>query len=149
MCLISERDQDLLRAYKEVIEEVSYPFCLHDVLEMTVRKPAKRFYSSTKYAYMCIKSMKEGHQVRYQQKEKEKMISEVWERVLIEERNYPDMKLDRIVELIMDRPAPEFYLKPSSAKVILCKAKQKQRFYEEQLIKSRYERIQRRKIRSL
>lgn len=146
---ISERDIDLLRAYKEVLSEIEYPFSLSDVMERTVRKPARRFYSSTKYAYMCVKALKEGKPVRYQQSEKERMIREVWKRVQQEEILRPNMKLDAIVELVMDRPAPEFYLKPSSAEVILCKAKRKQRFIEEQKIQSRYERIQRRKARKL
>lgn len=146
---LSERDRDLLRAYNEAIDEASYPFSLYEVLENTVRKPAKRFYSSVKYTYMCIKAMKEGRVIRYQQSEKERMINEVWRRVLIEESIHPQMKLGRIVEHIMDNPAPEFYLKSSSAKVILCKAKAKQRFLDEQLIRDRYERIQRRKARTL
>lgn len=146
---ISERDRDLLRAYKEVLQEVEYPFSLNSVMELTVRKPAKRFYSSTRYAYMCVKALKEGMPVRYQQSEKERMIREVWKRVQQEEILRPNMKLDVIVELVMGRPAPEFYLKPSSAEVILCKAKRKQRFIEEQNILSRYERIQRRKARKL
>lgn len=77
------------------------------------------------------------------------MIREVWRRVQIEEKHNPGVKLDQIIELVMDRPAPEFYLKPSSAEVILCKAKRKERFIEEQKILSRYERIQRRKARKL
>lgn len=149
MGAISERDRDLLRAYKEVLSEIEYPFSLSDVMERTVRKPAKRFYSSTKYAYMCVKALKEDKPVRYQQSEKGRMILEVWKRVQEEEILHPNEKLDTIVEMVMDSPAPEFYLKPSSAEVILCKAKRKQRFIEEQKIKSRYERIQRRKARKL
>ena len=144
---LSDRDRDLLRAYREVLSEVSYPFSLKEVMERTVRKPARRFYSSTKYAYLCIKAMRENKPILYQQEEKERMIREVWRRVSQEERLHPDAKLDQIVELVMDRPAPEFYLKPSSAEVILCRAKRKQRFIEEQKIQSRYERIQRRKHR--
>lgn len=146
---ISERDRDLLRAYKEVLQEVEYPFSLNTVMELTVKKPAKRFYSSTRYAYICIKAMKENRPIRYQQEEKERMIREVWRRVQIEEKHNPGVKLDQIIELVMDQPAPEFYLKPSSAEVILCKAKRKERFIEEQKIQSRYERIQRRKARKL
>lgn len=147
MEIISDRDKDLLEAYQKTIEKSEYPFNLTDVLQKTVKMPAKRFYSSTKYACMCIKAMKEGRPVIYHQEEKERMIREVWRRVQQEVKAHPDEKLDRLVELVMDRPAPEFYLKITSAKVILCKAKQKKRFNEEQLINSRYERIQRRKNR--
>lgn len=145
---ISDRDRDLLEAYQKAIEISDYPFSLTDVLQKTVNMPAKRFYSSTKYACMCIKAMKQGKPVIYQQKEKERMIHEVFSRVQQEEIAHPDVKLDQLIEIVMDRPAPEFYLKISSAKVIICKAKQKKRFNEEQLINSRYDRIQRRKNRS-
>lgn len=145
----SDRDQDLLEAYQKTIDKSEHPFSLTDVLKKTVKMPAKRFYSSSKYACICIKAMKEGRPVIYQQKEKERMIQEVWRRVKQEEKTHPDAKLDELVELVMDLPAPEFYLKISSAKVIICKAKQKKRLREEQLIKSRYERIQRRKNRTI
>lgn len=143
---ISDRDMDLLNAYKEVLSEIKCPFLLQDVMEKTVRKPAKRFYSSTKYAYMCIKAIKEGRPIQYQQDEKKRMIHEVWERVQRLESEYPDMKLDHLVEMIMDSPAPEFYLKASSAEVILCRAKQKERAKELRKIKNRYERIQKRSV---
>ena len=119
MADISDRDMDLLNAYKEVLSEIEAPFTLQDVMERTVRKPAKRFYSSTKYVYMCIKAIKEGRPIQYQQDEKKRMIHEVWERVQRLESEYPDMKLGHLVEMIMDSPAPEFYLKASSAEVIL------------------------------
>lgn len=144
---ISERDLDLLKAYKDVLSEIKYPFTLNEVMDRTVKKPARRFYSSTKYACICIKAMKENKPIFYEQEEKERMIREVWKRVQLEERLYPDIKLDRIVEIVMDRPAPEFYLKPSSAEVILCKAKRKQKYIEEQQIQDRYARIQKRKNR--
>ncbi len=147
MGLISERDMDLLMAYKDVLSKIEYPFSLNDVMNQTVKRPAKRFYSSTKYAYMCIKAMKDNKPIRYEQEEKERMIREVWRRVQLEEKLHPNIKLDRIVELVMDSPAPEFYLKPSSAEVILCKAKRKQKFIEERQIQDRYDRIQKRKNR--
>ncbi|MDD4713174.1 MAG: hypothetical protein PHP34_07585 [Bacteroidales bacterium] len=146
---ISERDKDLLRAYREVLEKTGYPFSLTEVMEKTVKKPAKRFYASFRYVYECIKALKDGRPIRYQQKEKERMIYEIWERVQVEEKCNPDIKLNELVENILDSPAPEFFLKPSSAEVILCKAKRRQQFIEEQLIKDRYERIQRRKNRPL
>ena len=146
---ISERDKDLLRAYREVLEKTGYPFSLTEVMEKTVKKPAKRFYASFRYVYECIKALKDGRPIRYQQKEKERMIYEIWVRVQVEEKCNPDIKLNELVENILDSPAPEFFLKPSSAEVILCKAKRRQQFIEEQLIKDRYERIQRRKNRPL
>ena len=143
----SERDYDLLNAYREVLRSIPYPFLLSDVVCKAIRHPAKRFYCASRGVYETIKKLRAGEQVHYCGEERERLINDVMMRVDIRELYEPTLSLKQIVEDVLESPAPEFYLKPSSGIIILHKIQKHARYVEHIKTQDRNERIQRRKNR--
>lgn len=143
----SERDMDLLKAYKESLDQACYPFLLSDVIEATIRKPAKRFYCATRGVYESIKIIRSGRDPSYCSEERKRLVNDVYERVLKLEVKNPDTHLKYLIEEVLDGPAPEFYLKKSSAIVILHHIQKHARYVEMQQNKTKNERMERRKNR--
>lgn len=143
----SERDKDLLNVYREVLGSVSYPFLLSDVICKAIRRPAKKFYCASRGVYETIKKIRAEETVVYCGEERKRLIDDVIVLVKIQEEQYPDKQLKHIVEDVLEGPAPEFYLKPSSAIIILHKIQKHARYVEYVKNQSRNERIQKRKNR--
>lgn len=143
-CDISKRNKALLEAYHLELRRARYPIKLSDILENVVKHPADRFYTATRGVYETIKKIRKGEEIILSE-ERERLINEVIKRVEEEEKKHPEKKLKRIVEEILDSPAPEFYLKPSSAKIIIHHEKKRQRYILQQQTKDRDEKIKKRK----
>jgi len=137
-----DRNLDLLHVFRDELGKASFPFLLTDVLQKTVSRPARRFYISARRAKEIIVGMRAGHDL-YMNESKKKMVDEITQR-LEEREKESDRPMLHLLEEILDEPAPEFYLKPTSAKVILCKEVQKQKFIQQEQIKTRNERIKQR-----
>ncbi len=137
-----DRNLDLLNVFRCELAKAEYPFLLTDVLQNTVSHPARRFYISARRAKEMILDIRAGKDVTMSSNKK-KMIDEIMQR-LEERENESDKPILHLLEQILDEPAPEFYLKPTSAKVILCKEVQRQRLIEQEQIQRRNERIKKR-----
>jgi hypothetical protein len=139
-----ERDMDLLKAYKEALSEAQFPFLLSDVIAETIKKPAKRFYCATRGVYECIKAIRRGEVVDFGSDEKERMVKDIHSIVKDLEPEREGTHLKEIVEEALDKPAPEFYLKKSSAIVILHHIQKQARINEFIKNKDRHDRMERR-----
>ena len=142
-----ERDLVLLKSYKEALSQAHYPFLLSDVIECAIRKPAKRFYCATRGVYEAIQLIRKGVIPEYCSEERERLVLDVHERVLALEKRNPETSLKLLIEEVLDSPAPEFYLKKTSAIVILHHIQKHARYIEMQKNKDRNERMERRKNR--
>jgi hypothetical protein len=126
MVYISERDLDLLKAYREVINEISVPFTLGEVLILTVKKPARRYYASVRYVYKAICDINKGFDLAYPKtSEKYRLVFDVKYKVDELMKKEKNILLYDAVCKVMLGPAPEFYLKPSSAKIIITHIRKK------------------------
>ena len=122
-----ERDVDLYNAYKKVLSQVPHTATHKEILDLTVKQPAKRFYVSARVVCSALRSIQKGEVNRMSQ-ERQALIGEVTKRVLaVLASGGSKRPLKHIVEEILDQPAPEFYIKSSSAKIILHYEKQKQK----------------------
>ena len=139
-----ERDRDLLRAYKEALDEAQFPFLLPDVISATIKKPAKRFYCATRGVYECIKAIRRGEVVDFGSDEKRRMVNDVHNIVQKLETKRQGVHLKEIVEEALDEPAPEFYLKQSSAIVILHHIQKQARVTQHIKNQDRNDRMERR-----
>lgn len=126
-CSTIERNADLYSAYTDVLNSPDRPILYKDILGLAVRRPAKRFYISSSRAYQVIRAAKKGETVLLSE-ERRRMFDDILDRVDEELKN--GVCLRHAVECVIDQPAPEFYIKPSSAKILLHyeRKRQKEKF---------------------
>lgn len=144
---LSKRDQDLLDAYKKALDQASYPFLLCEVVEMAISMPAKQYYCAVRGVYESIREIERGQRPHFCSDERARLVADIYDKVQEIRKVKPEMHLKHIVELVIDSPAPEFYLKKSSAIVILHHIKKKERVNEHIKRISQNERMERRKNR--
>lgn len=124
-----ERDQDLLRAYKEVIARRKHIY-LPDVVEEVISSPSKRFWVSEERAKIVIAEIARGKSLAHMNKTRREMYMEIYHRALLLQHSHPEKPLSRLVEFVIEEPAPCFYLTPQSAKVILHRIKKRCAYLE-------------------
>lgn len=124
-----ERNKDLMRAYNEEITGRKHIF-LPDVFKVVVKKPSARFWVSERRAAIVISRIINGDGLENMRPLKRKMFKEIYRRAMKLKKNYPQLTLLQIAEHVVQQPAPEFYLTPGSAKVIVSKIRKKQRKQE-------------------
>lgn len=115
---LSERDVDLLCAYRQALDKAKYPFSLNDILVATVKTPARRYYVGVRGVCRSIKKLRSGEELKISD-ERKRLILDILPRVEEIEHKHPGKLLRDVIEEILDSPAPEFYLKPSSAQIII------------------------------
>ena len=101
------------------------PIVLDEALARTVNSPAKRFYISADRAYGVLIRWDLHGVTRLISDERQEMYEELYERIKVLKPLYPNTPLMHMVEMVIEQPAPKFYLKIKSAKTILCNYKSK------------------------
>ena len=115
-CSTIERNADLYSAYIDVLRCPNRPLLYRDILEVAVKRPAKRFYISSSRAYQVVRATMKGEKVLLSE-ERQRMFNDIIDRVKVELQK--GICLRHAVECVIDQPAPEFYIKSSSAKILL------------------------------
>lgn len=109
-----------MRAYHELIKSAQYilmPEIYHKVVDM----PTRRFWISEGRAAIVISAMMKGDTLENMGPLKREMYNEIYSRVIKLREKKPDLPIIRLVEMVVEQPAPKFYLTPGSAKVLICK----------------------------
>ena len=116
----SERDRDLLNAYRRQIAQSSGPIQL-EVMYRVVNSPSSRFWVSPERAMRVISSMDQGNRLDGMIRNKRIMFREIYRRVrqLRERPSYRQLPLAEVVQMVVEQPAPSFYMTPCSAIVIM------------------------------
>ena len=113
-----ERNRDLLTAYRKLIAEK--PFIdARKVFAELVKMPSSRFWVSEERAAIVIAQIMNGDKLESMLPNKRRMFFELYRRAKKIMSNHPEMTLGEIANQIVVQPAPEFYLTPNSAMVIL------------------------------
>ena len=116
------RNNDLYDAFKRVISDMDH-IVLDEALTLTVNSPAKRFYISADRAYGVIVRWDKYGKTRLLSDERQEMYDELY-RIIVRLREIrPELPLQHLIEIAIDQPAPKFYLKTNSAKIIPCNFK--------------------------
>lgn len=129
-----ERNKDLLRAYRTLLEESDV--ITSEIYERLVEMPSARFWVSEERAAIVVASMMKGDKLKTHKKNKREMYKEIYRRVMQLKRKKPDLTLLELVFDVVRKPAPKFYITPGSAEVYICNAKKK--WYEERRKKLRH-----------
>lgn len=122
------RDQDLYETYKRVLREGQFS-SMREAADYARLQPASQFYISAREAASHIGkilSCKSLIDLNLQSRRKVWQLYEMYEQYL---REHPDNTLsrERILELLVACPAPEFYLSVDRAKHIIVYEQRKVR----------------------
>lgn len=120
------RNNDLYDAYCKALSEAQHPINYTETVRKAVQAQANRFYISPVRAIDIIAKFRKGQYVQIC-RERERMYIDIYTRILEIEARNPHLPLLHIIEIVLDQPAPEFYIKTSSAKIILHNEKQRRK----------------------
>lgn len=118
-----QRIQALLHEYYDYIKNCSHIF-MPDLFDYIVNRPAPRFWVSHSRALFVIRAMMtDKDALAYMRQSKAEMFREIFKRVnkLMEKDN--SLSLSDAVSIVIESPAPKFYLAPGSAKIMIYSAK--------------------------
>lgn len=116
-----------MRAYREQIA-ICDTIVLSEIFTKVVLMPASRFWVSEERACIVIGKMMRGDSLHKMRPTTREMYLEIYRRVCSIKKEQPNKPLSEIVFQVVGQPAPQFYLTPDSARVIVTKIKR--RFYE-------------------
>lgn len=117
-----DRINALMAEYERCIGSRTFIF-LPDVCRYIVDRPCPRFWVSNTRAAIVIGNMMKGDDLSYMRSNKREMFQEIFRRVMDLKMLHPEMSLFKLVSLVVESPAPKFYLTPGSAKIMMSKAK--------------------------
>lgn len=122
--LTPQRNKDLHGCFCRVLSEMN-PIVLDEALTRTVNSPAKRFYISSDRAYGVLIRWEKCGITKLITPERQEMYEEIYRRILELRKSMPNTPFMHLVEIVLEQPAPKFYLETSSVKTILCKYRQR------------------------
>lgn len=119
-----ERLRDLMRVYDNYIASCTY-IRMPEVYASIVNAPAARFYVSDIRATVVVSALLKDKPLKRMHPLKREMYEEIARRVVALREDHPEWTLRRLCALVVEQPAPKFYLTPGSAKVMVCKNRKK------------------------
>lgn len=128
----NQRDKELLAAYRQCISEASYPFKNKDILEKTVNMPCSRFWVDSSQASKVIHRILSGDNLDGMRENKRAMFFDLF-KIVMELKKINDLPIRRLCEIAVDMPAQRFYLKSTSAKIILHHIRKKEKCKKKRL----------------
>ena len=123
-----ERDNDLMDVYRLAMKNAKYPVNLTEILTRVVNSPSKRFWVSSERASNVISEMHSGKNIEGMKLNKKLMFREIYRRVKQMQNlpQYMNYRLSELVLIVIEQPAPKFYITPESAKIIIHHIKKRE-----------------------
>ncbi len=110
-----QRNDALISAFRRHVAEAPY-VRLKDIGLKVVNSPAPRFWVSEERAAAVISAIIRGKPVLQSMRpSKQEMFSEIHKRVMALKASHPEWPLCELVRVVVNSPAPKFYMEPSSA----------------------------------
>lgn len=104
-----ERNKDLMRVYREKLSEASI-IVMPVIFELVAQSPSSRFWVSEERAAIVVSAMAAGRPMPRMRKNKREMFEEIYRRFVVMHEQQPDKSVYELVALIVNQPAPKFYL---------------------------------------
>ena len=120
-----ERNADLLCVFRECVMNSPADESMDEVYQRIVNSKSKRFWVPEEQASKVVSYMMKGNKIDYMSDNKRKMFEEIYIRVMKMREENPNIRLFRLVEIIVSQEAPCFYMTSGSAKVIISQIKSK------------------------
>lgn len=110
-----QRNDDIMRAYRDCLQKAKF-VVMPEIFAMVAESPASRFWVSEERAAIVVSAMLEarGREKHYMPVNgvKREMFEEIFRRFLLERKSRPKASVLEIVSVIVNQPAPKFYLTP-------------------------------------
>lgn len=129
------RNRDLMRAFNAQLA-IKKNRSMSDVYKATVNSPSERFWVSEERAAIVISNMMRGDTLEGMGRTKRTMYYEIFHRVRKLRKLRPSDSIYNLTFEVVNSPAPQFYLTPGSAKVIIYKIRKQ--WYEQRKRKFRH-----------
>lgn len=113
-----KRNQELLDAYNREFRKGIPPKL---ICKRIVRYPCSRFWVSEERAYYAVMRLLAGKEIDVENTNKRAMFHDIYTRVVERIKAHPEDSLFTHVIAVVCSPAPQFYLSPESATVIICR----------------------------
>ncbi len=113
----AERERELLHAFRVVMATTKH-IIMNQVFSEVVSMPCSRFWVSEERAITVIRTMMAGRYI-CTTGEKRDMYDEIFARVKELRISHHEAPLQLLVSIVVNSPAPRFYLSASQAKSII------------------------------
>ena len=111
-----ERLENLMRVYDNYITSCEY-IKMPEVYKYIANAPADRFYVSDIRASIVVSDMLQGKPLPSMRPQKREMFEEISRRVVKLREQHPTWTLRKLCTVVVEQPAPRFYITPGSAKI--------------------------------
>jgi hypothetical protein len=118
-----KRNEELMKAYRDAINQRSF-IDINEISNVIVNVPCSRFWVSEERAMVVVQALIKGKPVLDTMRPtKREMFQEIYNRVMEKREQCPDVPLFSLVMLVVNSPAPKFYMRPRCAMEIIYKIK--------------------------
>ncbi len=125
-----ERNKELMRAFRQTISKSKH-IDITEISETIVNMPCSRFWVSEERATVVVAALLKGKSIlNGMRTTKREMFTEIFNRAIALQQQYPNETLTTLVTRVVNSPAPKFYMKPRCAMEIIYRIKRG--FYEKQ-----------------
>ncbi len=112
-----------MKAYRDAINQRSF-IDINEISNVIVNVPCSRFWVSEERAMVVVQALIKGKPVLDTMRPtKREMFQEIYNRVMEKREQCPDVPLFSLVMLVVNSPAPKFYMRPRCAMEIIYKIK--------------------------
>lgn len=118
-----ERLADLMRAYREYA--ATHPIVrMEEAARAVVGMPSARFWVTDERAAAVVRLIMDDRGVlRAMRRTKRRMYAEICRRVAALRERDPEKSLMQLCAAVVRQPAPEFYIAPGTARVLICRGR--------------------------
>lgn len=85
-----------------------------DIFEQVSESPSSRFWVSEERAAIVMSRLFKGKSISHMRPNKKEMFLEIFRRVSDLRQSYPEKSLFELTSIVVNSPAPKFYLTPRS-----------------------------------
>ncbi len=121
---IPQRNRELTARFRELLATAE-GVPLRDMFGMAARQPCSRFWVAEERAAEVVSAILRGGDTSSFLPQKKRMYEEICRRVEAYRRRHPEATLADAAHAVVNGGAPEFYLTPDSAMVIIYKSRRK------------------------
>jgi len=113
-----QRNADIMRVFRQKLADASF-VRLSDIFLQIADSPSSRFWVSEERAAIVISAMQAGRPLPLMTENKRQMFAEIFRRYLLLRANHPRKSIIELASIVVNQPAPKFYLTPGSIRVFI------------------------------
>lgn len=114
-----QRELELMKAFRQELSEAKH-INMDEIFKRVVKRPCSRFWVTEERAAIAVSAMlRGGGDAVFANNLKRQMYKEIFRKYQEMRITHKGMPMAKIIFIIVNSPAPHFYLSPSQAKIII------------------------------